>query len=230
MSIEAHDEYIALMTSEKDIELYKWRSGKNLKKKRKIKNADESNVSSSVDDINFYLILRTTYHVTSKLRSMCFLKSNDDTLEIIISFRSNKFEIIEFLKDEKSNVMYGKIKKEIYKQGHRSIIRSLALSSDDKLLATISEKTLIVYKTDTNEYMHHINYLRYGICCIFDASDNYVIVGCRDGYILIFDLSSSSLINEIKVSNDNCIWSLNYLPNKSGLTSFFYFLILNIKY
>ncbi|KAJ3080298.1 hypothetical protein HK102_003159 [Quaeritorhiza haematococci] len=102
-------------------------------------------------------------------------------------------------------------------QGHRSDVRSLALSSDDQLLASTSNSGLKIWNVATRQCIKTID-SGYGLCCTFVPGNKHVVVGTKTGELQIFDLPSSSLLESIK-AHEGPVWSLEVRPDKTGLTT-----------
>ncbi|TFY83811.1 hypothetical protein EWM64_g192 [Hericium alpestre] len=84
--------------------------------------------------------------------------------------------------------------------GHRTDIRALALSSDDNLLASASNGSLKIWNMRTT------------------AWDRHIAVGTKTGEILLYDLSSASLIETVK-AHTATIWSMQVRADDQALVS-----------
>lgn len=95
--------------------------------------------------------------------------------------------------------------------GHRDPIRSISLSSDDRMLATVSNGTLKVWNTRTQSCLRTLECSN-ATCCSFVPGDKIVIVGTKDGELQLFDIASSALIETFK-AHDSSIWALKVHPD-----------------
>ena len=95
--------------------------------------------------------------------------------------------------------------------GHRTDIRSLALSSDDRMLASASNGTLKVWNVRTQSCIRTLD-CGYALCASFLPGDKIVVVGNRNGELELFDITSSSLIDTVK-AHEGPIWTLHVHPD-----------------
>lgn len=101
--------------------------------------------------------------------------------------------------------------------GHRSDVRCLAVSSDDQLIASASHGTLKLWNVKTTKCVRTMD-CGYAICCSFLPGDRHIVVGTKSGELLLYDLSSSSLL-ETFPAHTGPLWSLHVRPDKRGLVT-----------
>lgn len=101
--------------------------------------------------------------------------------------------------------------------GHRTDIRSLALSSDDRMLASASNGSLKIWNVRTQSCLRTLD-CGYSLCSSFLPGDKIVVVGNRDGELEVFDIASSTLLDTIK-AHDGPIWSLHVHPDGKSMVS-----------
>ncbi|KAM0790814.1 hypothetical protein ACM66B_004659 [Microbotryomycetes sp. NB124-2] len=101
--------------------------------------------------------------------------------------------------------------------GHRTDIRTLAVSSDDELIASASQGSLKIWNRKTTKCIRTLE-CGYAICSTFLPGDRHVVVGCKSGEIMLYDLSSSSLL-ETFAAHTGPVWSMHVRPDGRGLVS-----------
>ncbi|KAL8278427.1 hypothetical protein RQP46_009117 [Phenoliferia psychrophenolica] len=101
--------------------------------------------------------------------------------------------------------------------GHRSDIRTLCVSSDDSLLASASSGTLKIWNIKTTKCVRTME-CGYAICSAFLPGDRHIVVGTKSGEILLYDLSSSSLL-ETFAAHTGPVWSMHVRPDNRGLVT-----------
>lgn len=101
--------------------------------------------------------------------------------------------------------------------GHRSDIRALALSSDDRMLATASSGSLKIWNVKTGSCLRTLD-CGYALCCSFLPGDKVVIIGNKSGELELFDIASSTLIDTIK-AHDSSIWTLQVHPDGKSVVT-----------
>ncbi|BGP18651.1 hypothetical protein JCM10213_002895 [Rhodosporidiobolus nylandii] len=101
--------------------------------------------------------------------------------------------------------------------GHRSDVRCLAVSSDDQLIASASHGTLKLWNVKTTKCVRTME-CGYAICCSFLPGDRHIVVGTKSGELLLYDLSSSSLLETFS-AHTGPLWSLHVRPDGRGLVT-----------
>ena len=101
--------------------------------------------------------------------------------------------------------------------GHRSDIRCLAISSDDRMLASASQGSLKIWNLRTHSCIRTLD-CGYALCLSFLPGDKIVIVGTRDGKLEIFDVASSYLMTTID-AHEKDVWSMQVSPDGKSLVT-----------
>jgi len=233
--------YIAVHGSEKAIELWRIRSEgevqKSLARKRKRRrekalsglpegekvdgeliNADETleDVSSAEVKEVFvpYVIVRTG----GKVRSMDWARGKGSKgLQLLVATSNNQVELYHVPVKQGSKRSktdeppdYSRTVS-VDMPGHRTDIRSLALSSDDRMLASASNGTLKIWNVRTQSCIRTLE-CGYALCCSFVPGDKIVVVGTRTGELELFDIASSTLIETVQ-AHEGPVWTLQVHPD-----------------
>ncbi|KAK4050815.1 beta transducin [Microbotryomycetes sp. JL201] len=101
--------------------------------------------------------------------------------------------------------------------GHRTDIRTLSVSSDDELIASASQGSLKIWNRKTTKCIRTLE-CGYAICSTFLPGDRHIVVGCKSGEIMLYDLSSASLL-ETFAAHSGPVWSMHVRPDGRGLVS-----------
>ena len=101
--------------------------------------------------------------------------------------------------------------------GHRTDVRSLALSSDDRMLASASNGTLKIWNVRTQSCIRTLD-CGYALCASFLPGDKIVVVSNRNGEIEIFDIASSTLIDTVK-AHDGPVWAMHVHPDGRSIAT-----------
>ncbi|GAA5856650.1 hypothetical protein JCM8547_005912 [Rhodosporidiobolus lusitaniae] len=101
--------------------------------------------------------------------------------------------------------------------GHRSDVRCLAVSSDDQLVASASHGSLKLWNVKTTKCVRTME-CGYAICCSFLPGDRHIVVGTKSGELLLYDLSSSSLLETFS-AHTGPLWSVHVRPDGRGLVT-----------
>ena len=101
--------------------------------------------------------------------------------------------------------------------GHRSDVRSLALSSDDSLCLSTSNAGAKVWNPRKGACISSIE-SGYGLSSLFAPGNKHAIVGTKEGSLEILDIGSSSRI-EVVDAHEGPVWSVCLNPDGSGFVS-----------
>lgn len=237
-------DYFAVHGSEKAVEIWRIRSEdevrKSLARKRKRRReklaSDNQNVGrdavepdenieelSSAEISDFfvpYVIVRTG----GKVRSIDWIRTKGSKpIQLLAATTNNQLEIYNIATKDKTK----KTKSDelpdysrslsVELPGHRTDIRSLALSLDDRMLASASNGGLKVWNVRTRSCIRTFE-CGYALCCSFLPGDKIVVVGTQSGDLELFDVASAAMIDTVK-AHEGAIWSLHVHPDGRSIVS-----------
>ncbi|KAI0020586.1 WD domain-containing protein [Xylariomycetidae sp. FL0641] len=240
-------EYFAVHGSEKAVEIWRIRTESEIKKsiarkkkRRKEKlekkkggqtdgevtvdgeDEQEENVGNAdvTDAFAQHLIIRTG----GKTRSVDWADAHGKKrLQLLVATTNNQLELYNIPLKQKSS----KSKEEevpdyeralsVEIPGHRADIRSLALSSDDRLLASASNGSLKIWSMLTQKCGKTLD-CGYALCCSFLPGDKLVVVGTKGGEIELFEVSTGTLLDSV-TAHEGAIWSLQVHPDGRSIVS-----------
>lgn len=236
-------DYFAVHGSEKAVDVWRIRTESEIKKglarkrrRRREKQKDgkvadeemadgedksEDVSKADVSDVFVqYVILRTG----GKVRSVDWaLPAGQKDLHLLVGTTNNQLEYYSLPPKEKSE----KSKKEdvpdytralsVDLPGHRTDIRALSLSSDDKMLASASNGSLKIWNIKTQNCIRTFE-CGYALCCSFLPGDKVVVVGTKSGELQLFDVASAALLDSVD-AHEGAIWSLHVHPNGQSVVS-----------
>ena len=241
ISFHLHGSYIAAHGSEKAVEIWRIRSENEVqkhlarKKKRRKEKAgaaaghgskgdDELNdgekdiealSSASITDVIIpHVIVRTT----GKVRSISWAgRRSDKSLQLLAATTNNQLELYSVMTKQKEKLAKSDEQPEYSRSfsvdmpGHRTDVRSLALSSDDRMLASACNGSLKIWNVRSQSCIRTLD-CGYALCATFLPGDKIVIVGNRNGELEIFDIASSTLIETVK-AHEGPVWTLHVHPD-----------------
>ena len=234
-------DYIALHGSEKAIELWRIRSEaeiqKSLARKRKRKREKMEEVdgdtemadaeSKSVDISTAlitevfvpYLIVRTG----GRVRSMDWAGGKSGkAISILAATTNNQIEMYTADADSKKKLKSSEQPDytrtlSVDMPGHRTDIRCVALSSDDRMLATASQGSLKIWNVRTTSCIRTLD-CGYALSIAFLPGDRAVIIGTKEGKLELFDIASSTTLDTIS-AHEKDVWSLHVHPDGKSLVT-----------
>ncbi|PHH61496.1 hypothetical protein CDD81_343 [Ophiocordyceps australis] len=101
--------------------------------------------------------------------------------------------------------------------GHRTDIRALSISSDDKMLASAANGSIKLWNIKTQTCIRTFE-CGYSLCCAFLPGDKVVVVGTKSGELQLFDVASASLIDSVS-AHEGAVWSLDVHPDGRSVVS-----------
>ena len=232
-------DYVAVHGSEKAIELWRIRNEgeiqKSLARKRKRRREkaaadgaeqmeldDNAPIDASTALITEVLVPYVIVRTGGKVRSIDWAGGRTQkSISIMTATTNNQIELYNVAISQK------KLKSDeqpeynrslsVDTPGHRADIRCIALSSDDRMLASASHGSLKIWNIRTQSCIRTLE-CGYALCISFLPGDKIVVVGTRDGTLEMFDISSSTLLDTIK-AHDRDIWSLQVHPDGRSLVT-----------
>lgn len=101
--------------------------------------------------------------------------------------------------------------------GHRQDVRALAVSSDDQILASAASGTLKVWNIRSTACLRTME-CGYALCCTFLPGDRHVVVGTKQGELLLYDVAASVLLARYE-AHKGPVWAVHVRPDGRGLVS-----------
>lgn len=247
LTFHLHGSYIAAHGSEKAIELWRIRSEsevqKTLARKRKRRKEkamaavgqdstgndelmddgkESEDLSSALitDVIVPYVIVRTA----GKVRSISWAgRRSGKSLQLLAATTNNQLELYHITTNPKAKPSKSDEPPDYTRPfsvdmpGHRTDVRSLALSSDDRMLASACNGSLKIWNIRTQSCIRTLD-CGYALCATFLPGDKIVIVGNRNGELETFDIASSTLIDTVK-AHEGPVWTLHVHPDGRSLAT-----------
>ncbi|KAF1968984.1 WD40 repeat-like protein [Bimuria novae-zelandiae CBS 107.79] len=238
----AKADYIAVHGSERAIEIWRIRSEKEVQKalsrkrrRRREKAKEEANgevpeadeetslADATIGDIIVPYVTVRIAPGGGKVRSISWMKGKSKKLQLLVGTDSNLIDVYEVPQKSKS-----KSEEEpeyertlsVELAGHRQDIRALALSSDDRMLASASSGKaanggLKIWNVRTKNCLRTLECGK-ALCAAFLPGDKIVVVGTKDGDIELYDIAASSLLDKIP-AHEGTVWTLQVHPDGKSL-------------
>ncbi|OQD75982.1 hypothetical protein PENDEC_c005G04481 [Penicillium decumbens] len=233
-------DYVGFHGSERSVEIWRIRSSTEVqkslarkKKRRKEKEAQRKDGENEVEaapekpedvssaPITEVFVSHVIVRTGGKVRSFDWMLNKSSNLNILAATTNNQLEAYSVVtankkkKDEDESEYTRNLAVDI--PGHRTDIRSIALSSDDRMLASASNGSLKIWNVRTETCLRTID-CGYALCSAFLPGDKIVVVGNKNGELEVFDIASSTLLDTIK-AHDGPVWSLHVHPDGKSMVS-----------
>jgi U3 small nucleolar RNA-associated protein 12 len=241
ISFHSKSDYIAIYGSEKAVEIWRIRSEgevqKSLARKRKrrrekAKNVTDGDADEDADlaeekiniadaEIGEVIVPYVTVRTAGKVRSVSWVDiKGSKKLQLLVGTSNNLIDVYEIAqkskkKSEEAPDYTRTVSVEL--SGHRNDIRALALSSDDRMLASASSGSLKIWNVRTQNCLRTLE-CGYALCCAFLPGDKIVIVGTKDGDLELYDIAASSLLDKI-AAHEGAVWTLQVHPDGKSVVT-----------
>ncbi|KAL0094781.1 WD40-repeat-containing domain protein [Phycomyces blakesleeanus] len=221
--------FLGVQAADKCVEIYRVRDQEQLQKKihRRKKRAKEKGKEGEVSEeiqVEDQITSQTLIRTPAKVRSFDFSPVVDvekaGSLQLAVSLTNNAIESYNVpLAQDKSSEEPEDPERQfsVDLPGHRSDIRTLALSSDDELLASVSNNLLKVWNVKTRSCIRSIE-CGYGLCSAFLPGNRHILIGTKTGELELYDIGSSSLVESVK-AHDGAVYSMQIRPDKRGFVT-----------
>lgn len=236
IAFHAKSDYIVVHGSEKAIEVWRIRSEgevqKSLARKRKrrrerakaeangeLPEADHADDKVNIADAEIgevivpYVTVRTV--TAGKVRSISWMYTRGSKkLQLLVGTTNNLivvYEVPQKAKSKKEETLDYDMTLSVELAGHRNDIRALALSSDDRMLASASTGGLKIWNVRTRNCLRTLECGK-ALCAAFLPGDKIVVVGTKDGHIELYDIAASSLLEDV-TAHEGAIWALQVHPD-----------------
>jgi U3 small nucleolar RNA-associated protein 12 len=216
--------YFYIQNADKTIELFKLRSEdeiskatKKREKRLREKGYTDDEVMNAVKESQVSMLIQPYTVVRSgfKVRNVTWASANNSKLELLVSTSSNTLEYYTITSEERTVVSAKTYTIDL--QGHRTDIRSIDISDNNKLLATASNGLLKIWNAATTNCLRTFE-CGVALCVKFLPGGTLVVVGTKTGQVELYDLATSTLLETIDAHND-AIWSLDLTPDGKSLVT-----------
>lgn len=246
VTFHPRENYIAAHGSEKAIELWRIRSEsevhKSLARKRKRRREKALNAVTQDADLNGEILADqmvedvSSAHISEvivpfvvvrtngKIRSIAWAAGKTKrSIQLLAATTNNQLELYDITTKPKEKLSKSDESPDYNRPftvdmpGHRTDVRSLALSSDDRMLASACNGSLKIWNLRTQGCIRTLD-CGYALCSSFLPGDKIVVIGNRVGELELFDIASSTLIETLK-AHEGPIWTLHVHPNGKSMAT-----------
>lgn len=238
ISFHPRSDYVGFHGSEKAVEIWRIRSQTEVqkslarkRKRRKEKEAQKDGEKGATGDdkpedvssapVTEVFVPHVIVRTGGKIRSFDWIRMKlSGSLQLLAATTNNQLEAYSVSTASKKkgseDIDYDR-NLAVDIPGHRTDIRTTALSSDDRMLASASNGSLKIWNVKTRSCLRTLE-CGYALCCSFLPGDKIVVVGNRNGELEVYDIASSTLMDTIK-AHDGPTWSIHVHPDGKSMVS-----------
>ena len=221
-------------TADKNVELFlvcneeelKKRMRRKAKKERKRKVAEVGDANLIVEESNDNIepTIQEEFRrlkvirCSGKVRNIHIDMDNEkNEAHLLLSLANNQVEQYKISLDESAKDNEAEKVKSFDHAGHRSDVRSVAVSSDNTAILSASHEAIKIWSRSTQNCIRTIK-SGYGLCSFFVPGDRHAIIGTKEGKIQIFDIGSATMTEEVQ-AHDKEIWSMHMSQDQRGFVT-----------
>lgn len=228
-------DYITVHGLEKSAEIFRIRSEaevqRGLARKRKRRREKEGDLNGVEGDkpesiseapLTEIFVSHAVVRTGGKVGSVGWLGKKG--LQLLVACNNNQLEVYSVMTAEKKKkepkhrdeIDYSRALS-VEMPGHRTDIRSLALSSDDRMLSSASNGSLKIWNVRTQTCLRTLD-CGYSLCSAFLPGDKIVVVGNKNGELEVFDIAASTLLDTVQ-AHDGPVWTLHVHPDGKSMVT-----------
>lgn len=151
------------------------------------------------------------HRLAAKAVSMAWSPAAGD---IIVGLANNELEAVKITAGDPLTAEKG-LGLEV--PGHRTQIRSVAVSPDDALLMSASAEAVKIWNTSTGRCVRTIA-SGYGLCGFFVAGNEHILLGTKEGHIELYDLRTAELSQQ-EASHSASVYGIAEAPDRKGFVT-----------
>lgn len=196
---------------------------KKLKRKKKRLREKQTDISKEIilDDSEFLKNMSNRFsHISTcnipKPAHSFHCLSASKTTQMLFSFNNNNIALFDIISNPE---LKGSILLKEYlsyeKLGHRSAIRTVALSNDDNMILSGSGENVKIWSLEGNHQCLKTLTCGFCTCSLFLPKNRFFLVGEKEGVLRLFDLNKSEQIQEIQ-AHEASIWSIAFHEKPAG--------------
>lgn len=174
-------------------------------------------IIKAMDEFEFCGTLRATH----KIRGFVFAPHQErgGGIRIIAALATNSIEVHSLPKPTKHipAPVTSEIVSSLDMYGHPTGIRSVVLSSDDTMSCTVSKSVVKIWNVANRSCLRSLTAAPSGskgssyycLCSVFLQGNTHVVLGTREGHLIILDIASGDIVYTEVNSHEGAIWSLD---------------------
>lgn len=188
---------------------------KRLKKVKKKANRDTTIDSLNIPTLKDEIKRLPAIKASNKVKGIDMLMGKGDELRICVGIDNNSLDLYSLILEEKD--IEPKCLRTITAHGHRTNVRAVCFSSDNLAFATASGDCVKLWNRPSLACLRTVE-CGYALTATFVPGDRHLIVGLKDGKMLIIDIASGDILEEVPAHTKE-LWSVTLFPDLKGVAS-----------
>lgn len=163
------------------------------------------------------IIRLKVFNVTSNVKTIDLILGKNDEIRFCVGLNNNSLELYSLNLNETNKDKEISALRSITLHGHRTEVRALCFSSDNLAFASASGDSIKLWNRQSLACIRTVE-CGYALTATFVPGDRHLIVGMRDGKMLIVDINSGDILEQIPAHSAQ-LRSVILLPNLKGVAS-----------
>jgi U3 small nucleolar RNA-associated protein 12 len=173
-----------------------------------------------------WFVLDSSFKTSGKQQDASSSSSSSKALHVIVSLASNKVDSYLLPLQHPQDIT---IHASLEQQGHRGVVRAVALAKSSyssqhtpDLLASVGEGEVKIWQFEKGMCVNTIPLpasCSQGLCLAFLPGNTQVVVGTKDGSLVIVDLTTSSVASVQRGAHQGAVWTLQVDPMDQGIAT-----------
>ncbi|KAL7428600.1 hypothetical protein ACHAXH_001719 [Discostella pseudostelligera] len=173
----------------------------------------------AMDEFEFRGTIRTAH----KIRGFAFapFQERGGGIRVVVALATNALEVHSLPKPPKQNPGApgaGDKVSSLDMYGHPTGIRSAVLSTEDTMACTVSKSVVKIWNVANRSCLRSLHAAPtagskgssyYCLCAAFLQENTHVVIGTREGQLIIIDVASGDIVHTEENAHDGAIWSLD---------------------
>ena len=236
--VGAHEVFF-LQNTDRTCELFRVRSSDEIKKAvaKRTKRLREKGLADNEivqaiagAEISMLIAPLTTVRGTAKIRACAWAGQVRRRLELLFALANNSLEFHRVsMPEQLRKATPGELTSEkihaVELAGHRTDVRAMDVSDDNRLLCTASNGELKIWNLKSRRLLRTFSVESgYALCCRFLPGGTLVVVGFKNGALELYDLALSALVHRVDdahgTADGGCaVWSMDITPDGRTLVT-----------
>lgn len=172
---------------------------------------DTDSTSSLKTEIKRLPVIKTS----NKAKGIDLVLGKGGELRVCVGVNNNSVELHSSTITETD--IETKLLRSLTNYGHRTDVRAICFSSDNLALATASGDSVKLWNRPSLACLRTVD-CGYALTACFAPGDRHLMVGLKDGKMLIIDIASGDILEEIPAHSKE-LWSVTLYPDMRGVAT-----------
>ncbi|CAJ1952544.1 unnamed protein product [Cylindrotheca closterium] len=161
-----------------------------------------------------------TVRATHKVKSFIFVpyKEQGGGVRVVCSLSTNALEVHVLIRkaatEGKEATVHANKVSTMNQLGHPTGIRGIQISSDDSLACTVSKTSTKIWNVAKRSCTQSLtpsidDKPCYGLCATFLPGNTHLVLGTREGHLLLLDIAAGEVVDYEENAHDGAIWSID---------------------